>query len=346
MRRRCRRLKIKNAFTVIELLVAIAVLSVIAGLILPAVQAAREKARTLRCSAQLREVGTAIVTELERAGGRGVDGYLADSRRRVSDRMAMIQPAWFLSEAPGFKMRVSHAGKSIGTGEVVPGIWVCPSDSANLAPRTGRFSNYLANLNKGNWDKIDRGVLDGRGRPVQFSLFTDGRSNTAFFSERMAAPDELETLTNGGYGDWRAIATTPELTERSTAVDPSVLDGNASDVVLRDLVDDCRSAQLSVSPLVSAVRRHGGAFVSVAEGYLHVLPPNAAACRVQPKLSSSQWIRHLTWVYSLPTATSRHPGGVNVLFADNSARFVGESIETDVWSAIGSSISQDVVAAF
>src|SRR5437867_3115090 len=76
----------RSAFTLVELLVVIAVIGLLIALLLPAVQAARESARKAACKNNLRQIGLALHT-FESANGRFPTGVLGTSGSATNSQL-------------------------------------------------------------------------------------------------------------------------------------------------------------------------------------------------------------------------------------------------------------------
>ncbi|MFA6931559.1 MAG: prepilin-type N-terminal cleavage/methylation domain-containing protein [Lentisphaeria bacterium] len=68
-------MKKKNLFTLIELLVVIAIIAILAAMLLPALSKAREKANSISCSSNLKQMGTTSMMYLDAHDDVLVSGY-------------------------------------------------------------------------------------------------------------------------------------------------------------------------------------------------------------------------------------------------------------------------------
>src|SRR6478752_5347143 len=61
--------RISGGFTLIELLVVIGIIGILMGLLLPTISRVRESANTVKCAAQLRQIGQGIINYASSNGG-------------------------------------------------------------------------------------------------------------------------------------------------------------------------------------------------------------------------------------------------------------------------------------
>ncbi len=184
-------------FTVIEVLVVIAIIGVLVALLLPAVQMAREAARRSQCSANLHQIGVAFNHHANRSGH--TPGRLAGLLRQI--------------EQTGLANLTIDTNVATPAGQtarsITIAVFLCPSD-AGLTGLTGG-TNYAGNGGVG-FSPAGRARNGAFGASV--NDFTDGMSNTAAVSEWLrgdgnpsvrdprravfATPDRLVNITDLG----------------------------------------------------------------------------------------------------------------------------------------------------
>lgn len=110
----------RSGFTLVELLVVMAVVAVLAALVIPAIAGARERSRSVTCSGQMRELGMAVLLYTQDNLGR----FPRSSHSAGASR----EPGWAASIAPYLGAQPAEANAAWVNSE-----FGCPSNT-NKAP--------------------------------------------------------------------------------------------------------------------------------------------------------------------------------------------------------------------
>jgi prepilin-type N-terminal cleavage/methylation domain-containing protein/prepilin-type processing-associated H-X9-DG protein len=319
----------RDGFTLVELLVVIAIIGTLVGLLLPAVQAARESARRSTCSNNLKQMALAVHnydSARKQFPAAATNPFMQTVTNNALDwdSISFITPILpFMEEQSLYNRVVAYAtagGRPWDTttkSSIVcpytaqPKTLMCPSDANQTQPKaTGPKGLTSYRCNRGDvcttYDNLPssgnatvvawRGPF-GSGNVGKCSLntITDGSSKTIMLAE-MAIGTGDSTFPGGESSANPLDATS----KPSTCAAVGGSGGYSGNVYT--------GTQLTGT-------RWGDADTRMTS-FFTVLPPNSATC----KTSGASGVNFMT-------TNSYHAGGVNVAMCDASIRFISDNID-------------------
>jgi len=296
----------RHGFTVLELIISIAVFTILIAILLPAVHSVQESSRAAACRNNFRQVNLALQNY--------VTTFRQFPKTNTSQGTSLVVLLPYLEKQALYDVLTGRAiASGIRASFVSPTEFKCPGDSVASAYAQGCsigenigvcVSEKHSNTEVGR--KYD-GVILGQTEPtlVTMASISDGLSNTSAYSEILAFPRP---------GFQKKIYT------RRVDVRGCF---NAEDQAMR-----CR---LSDYPLDTTPMARGTTWRIAAmemNQYVHALPPNTKECRF------------------VPNAGSTHASSAYSALCDGSVRLVSSSIDEKVWQAVGSRNCLDMAAGF
>lgn len=325
----------RAGFTLIEALVVTSIIGIVAGLLIPAVQAARDAARRAQCANNLKQIGLALASYHADWNSFPPDHmptprnwfqYPTEGPTQFLSAQARLLP--YLGEVPVYNsinflveflpppngampdpIHLTVYGTTIRT-------FLCPSDGNDGGGR----NNYRGNVGVGPSISRSAESPDSENGFFKFggvtsaASFPDGLSHTVAFSERLR-----------GTGDPKRATRDRDLS--NVVAYPYCLVKTADHAL-----ECCVAASRTDFPggRLSRFVQSGWTWLfagHIYTAYCHAQEPNGPI----PDASDSAY--GMSW--GITTARSNHYGGVNALMADGSVRFVRERIQRATWRALG-----------
>ena len=324
-----------SAFTLIELLVVIAIIGVLVAILLPAVQAAREAARRIQCTNNLKQIGLALHNYVSARTTFPV-GFLvpsgpipaetSTSQYRWSALAQMMpyleQPA--LYDALNFSFPLAHRPSGSPSlfwpyyvqNATVMGtrvtMFLCPSDGSAAPAADSGPTNYA--------------FCSGDGSNGGDALRAPGM----FTMEPHSPADVIDGLSQTVAASEGPLGIAGPYSQPSPLPVPSPLIRAFARMAAGPLTDSGCASAPDGWLMNKGSSWWDGNYLNTL--YNHYLTPNS----LRPDCSA---YHNPGW----KAARSFHPGGVNALFGDGSVKFIKDGVSPPVWKAMGTRSGGEIV---
>jgi prepilin-type N-terminal cleavage/methylation domain-containing protein/prepilin-type processing-associated H-X9-DG protein len=305
----------RPAFTLIELLVVIAIIAVLVGLLVPAVQKVREAANRMKCQNNVKQIGLALHSYHDTyqkfppggMGTRHVDNHAFPTRilpyLELDNLYRNINPNlpgyWFNN--PNIARNNPVHYQALTTP--LP-IYRCPSSS-----HVERGSMYGPPFSNPNATYNDYGVLEFVGIAG---------------SDRFV--DRADSRFNGGCLYWNSTVRFADITDGTSS---TMIVGEYSGLTQNQIYNAFGST--SDNTTTWDLGYDSGAQFTWTWKTI-AFPPNSPYFVCSYPRTDARWVGECVLsVYARGALKSNHPGGINVLFADGSVRFIPNSINLTVY---------------